>query len=520
MVLVAVVLILIERFVTDINGMHMSIGFTVPFTMIMKDPAWTAKEVGLIVSGFNNHSVHCTSDEEVRGTTATNSQQQQFRPLTQADLGFPESEEPAGKLWHCWAGIWRLVAKNPVPVLSLAGIAIIGFPTARATGNDAALDTFFLFSLWTGTLAAQSTVKNTTHLHRHPRWRIVLATLLNAVLWTSLGTIAYTTAKTAAKHVTIVQALNSFHTGTTLADLIYAGSHSDATMGAGDIATSVLDAGIVIWGLKLFECRAQLFSRAGLTALMVGSVFAVISVVGGPLLVHAMGLIPASRALAFAARSVTIALAGPAMTSLGGDSGLNAAMVVINGIVFQVAMGLGACQWTVRMVSHIARRLSLVSRSGSRSCCESREINENSESSSYILPGLTVQTDSAPMPVLARWVSNSDQNVTLEAERAVVAYAVEMKAGLAKGSGGECMVSMRGGEDISDNETASSDSPGTVAVGMMVGVNAAAMGTAYLYEEASRAAPYAALSMTVFGVMVVVFTAIRPLAAWLASQVT
>ncbi len=39
----------------------------------------------------------------------------------------------------------------------------------------------------------------------------------------------------------------------------------------------------------------------------------------------------------------------------------------------------------------------------------------------------------------------------------------------------------------------------------------AAMGTAYLYEDGSRAAPYAALSMTMFGVMTVVFTSIRPL---------
>ncbi|KAL2880242.1 hypothetical protein SGCOL_004291 [Colletotrichum sp. CLE4] len=50
----------------------------------------------------------------------------------------------------------------------------------------------------------------------------------------------------------------------------------------------------------------------------------------------------------------------------------------------------------------------------------------------------------------------------------------------------------------------------TIGVGMAIGINGAAMGVAYLYERRIRAAPYAALSMTVFGVFTVVFTAIRP----------
>ncbi|KAL2753023.1 hypothetical protein ACRALDRAFT_2112518 [Sodiomyces alcalophilus JCM 7366] len=49
-----------------------------------------------------------------------------------------------------------------------------------------------------------------------------------------------------------------------------------------------------------------------------------------------------------------------------------------------------------------------------------------------------------------------------------------------------------------------------VAAGTTIGINGAAMGVSYLYERKSRAAPYAALSMTVFGVMTVVFTAVEP----------
>ncbi|KID97421.1 LrgB-like protein, partial [Metarhizium majus ARSEF 297] len=54
------------------------------------------------------------------------------------------------------------------------------------------------------------------------------------------------------------------------------------------------------------------------------------------------------------------------------------------------------------------------------------------------------------------------------------------------------------------------DGPVTVAAGTTIGINGAAMGVSYLYEVKSRAAPYAALSMTMFGVMTVVFTTLEP----------
>ncbi|KAH0598491.1 hypothetical protein MHUMG1_03790 [Metarhizium humberi] len=54
------------------------------------------------------------------------------------------------------------------------------------------------------------------------------------------------------------------------------------------------------------------------------------------------------------------------------------------------------------------------------------------------------------------------------------------------------------------------DGPVTVAAGTAIGINGAAMGVSYLYEVKSRAAPYAALSVTMFGVMTVVFTTLEP----------
>lgn len=46
----------------------------------------------------------------------------------------------------------------------------------------------------------------------------------------------------------------------------------------------------------------------------------------------------------------------------------------------------------------------------------------------------------------------------------------------------------------------------TVAAGVAVGTNGAAMGVSHLYETGSQAAPYAVLSMTVFGVITVFIT--------------
>ncbi|KAJ6790433.1 hypothetical protein PWT90_03011 [Aphanocladium album] len=63
------------------------------------------------------------------------------------------------------------------------------------------------------------------------------------------------------------------------------------------------------------------------------------------------------------------------------------------------------------------------------------------------------------------------------------------------------------------------DSASTVAAGIAIGINGAAMGVAYLYENKSRAAPYAALAMTTYGVVTVVFIAVHPFRDALLSLV-
>ncbi|KAJ4159410.1 uncharacterized protein LMH87_008312 [Akanthomyces muscarius] len=63
------------------------------------------------------------------------------------------------------------------------------------------------------------------------------------------------------------------------------------------------------------------------------------------------------------------------------------------------------------------------------------------------------------------------------------------------------------------------DGANTVAAGITIGINGAAMGVAYLYENKSRSAPYAALAVTTYGVVTVVFIAVHPFRDALLSLV-
>lgn len=521
----------------------------------------------------NPSSVHSGSDGETDVERAVSPLS--LPPLEQPPLiQQPETtvQTPSQKIHTVFQRLACFAAASPVMCCSLLAIPLVGIPVSLAAHNDTALDTFLLVFLWTGTLAAQAAVRRTSlsfglkTAQGRARARSVLATLLNAVLWSSLATIAYLAAKAAARHHTIDDALSAFSTGTTLADVIAGTSHG-GQLGAGNLAVAVLDAGIVSWGLKLFECRAQLLSRAGLTTLLVGAVFAVINIVCGPLLVHAMGLASPAKQLAFAAHSVTLALAGPAMTNLGGDVGLNAAMVVFNGIVFQVAMGLGVCRWASRVLTAAEGRWQRCSdavdqgREGTPdssfrcrmgSGCWRTQVETESDTESETETESETDAESRPTTAV-----NADKTASHGCNPNVSAVPplpsgdfqdVEKTAGQPAPSqstpssssssspassrkrtvsyskcGDACLVHvhMRGGAASANDLTvdADDDSPGTVAAGMTVGINAAAMGTAYLYEDDSRAAPYAALSMTVFGVMTVVFTSIQPLASWLVAHV-
>jgi len=415
----------------------------------LNDPSYLTTEIQdkSDVSTIETHTPTRVGSNIVTGTSAS------------------EQDTRATSSWH--STLFTIIELNPVFAFSLAMIIVVAIPVACATRDRTSLDIFTLIFLWTGTLAAQTWIRRNGSFHiRSANLQVFAATTSNPVVWTSLGTIAYLYLWTVSTGSNINATLASFQVNLTIADLIRGEKSASqyvfefehrhvSPIGAGDLAISLLNAGIVSWGFKLFECRTQLLSRAGLITIIVATLAAIINVVCWPLLVHATGLRPAARCIAFAARGVTIALASPAMDRLGGDQGLNAAMVVLSGVLFQLGWGVGLGTWLDGLLSRVKSRTM-----GPQRCCQ--DDPEKGRHHGDAQTASSAQAETAPAP----------------------------------------------------------HEPRTVAEGIAVGINAAAMGTAYLNEQGSDSASYSALSMTVFGAMTVAFSFITPLATWLRLQVS
>ncbi|KKY35084.1 hypothetical protein UCDDA912_g04942 [Diaporthe ampelina] len=364
--------------------------------------------------------------------------------------------------------------------------------------------------------------------HHHTKALTAVATLLNPVLWTSLFLVCYGLAKSSIRNQPSAVVIAGFTTRNTVSDLI--ANHVDSLapaaakgprlghipIGAGDVATSILNAGIVSWGLKLFEYRHQIVSSGGFTVVVTSLLASLLNVVAWPLLAHMIGVRPASWGLSFAARSVTIALGGPAMKSLGGDAGINAVGVVVNGICFQLVAGFFSRSGGIAVA---AGRVD-----------EPRELDSLAPSP---YPGefpREVHTEGALLPGHDRELRYSSDATHVGEQRAeyqnnVVSWGrpsrndndTHKPMGNNTGAGPKQNDDVpQAHEDIAPDPL-SAVSP--VAAGVTVGINAAAMGTAHLYEQNSRAAPYSALSMTMFGVFTVLFAVRGPITEWLARTV-
>ncbi|KAI1636046.1 LrgB-like family-domain-containing protein [Biscogniauxia mediterranea] len=113
--------------------------------------------------------------------------------------------------------------------------------------------------------------------------------------------------------------------------------------GAGDVFSSVLDASIVALALPMYQYRREL--SAHFAAIVVPSVLmSVGSLFAYPWVCAAACGIGARRSLAFAVRSLTLALAAPAAANLGGDANTAAALAIMSGIV-GVLVGNRMLRW-------------------------------------------------------------------------------------------------------------------------------------------------------------------------------
>ncbi|KAK1782620.1 hypothetical protein QBC45DRAFT_367520 [Copromyces sp. CBS 386.78] len=431
---------------TNLLNRHMSIGFTIPFVMICRGPLADARTVGLVIACF-------------------------------------------GKTFVLKTGFQAWVIRNPMLVLCWFMTFTVGIPLRYALHHDASLATFLLFATWFTMLEIQAAVKRSQGLA--PWVRIILTGSLNAVLWTSFVMMAYIYLDAAVSDRALGKMLDTLQTKTTLSHLLLhsvnggvdaEGHKLNVSMAAGDIAQSILNAGLVAWGLKLYEYRRQLLSRAGLTVLIVSSILAMGNVALGPLFTRAIGLAPASRNIAFTARSVTIAMGAPVMATMGGDASLNATMVVISGIMFQMGLGFGLGSWLEKTIF---------------SCFVKQQQNTAAENAQDKPEGGAKTEPKASQTELLTVPPVRQRSFDLEAQRTPATAPAATP--LAQGQG--------------------MNDPHTVAAGLTIGINSAAMGTAYLYEVGSEAAPYSALSMMALGVMTVGFASIKPLAEWVVTSV-
>ncbi|KAH8176617.1 lrgB-like family protein [Sarocladium implicatum] len=347
---------------------------------------------------------------------------------------------PKASSWYSVQSTWSVW-------LAIVSVLLIGTPIAAATADSRVLDAFVLWFIWILAVTIQRALKVSNKFGRHVRSKGVIATMMNPVLMTTLLMVGYTRVKARAMEgKDLGEVLRNFSAGTPLYALWTAQvrhqqlpQNTDGWFGAGDAALSLLECGIFIWGFKLYECRRQLFSMAGVLTIVVSIVAAVGNVFLSVLAARAMGL-EQPEALAFAARSVTLALSKPAIEAVGGNTVVNAALVVGNGILGQLIYP-------------------------------------------FALENTGVKGEAASVGPTRESARNSDAEEKPPARR----------------------------RHQADNEVwLGYDDPATVAAGIAIGINGAAMGVAYLYETKSRAAPYAAMSMTVFGIMTVIFTTVGP----------
>jgi putative effector of murein hydrolase len=346
---------------------------------------------------------------------------------------------------------------HPTILVLVCGI-VIGTPLSAYSGEDRLLDVCVLCLAWMASVQAQAALKAATSLPVRPSLQRALWILMNPVLLTTLTLFGFTRTKASLMHRALVDVLDRFSGGSPLERLLsywalrfpLEEDQSD-WFGAGDVALTLLQCGMVAWGFKLYECRRQLWSCSGLLVIIASMAAAVLSSFISVALGTAMGL-DEPEALAFAARSTTLALAKPATESLHGNTAVNAGVVVSNGIVGQLVA-----------------------------------------------------------PYLLQLLGVLDVDDEEEGE-------LRQRARQTEGDeAAEEMSERKRGEGEERRLGSGRDSAAAIAAGAVVGVNGIGMGVAYLYERRSRAAPYAALSMTSFGVATTLLAAMDPFRGALLS---
>ncbi|KXJ90317.1 LrgB-like family-domain-containing protein [Microdochium bolleyi] len=213
--------------------------------------------------------------------------------------------------------MWAATATRRLDLITYVVLFLsVGLPVYYAAGYAMPLHT--TFSIITYFAATSPPPRYTRFLH--------------PVLVSSLLTVLGIWALGATTGEPLNQTLSQYRTGTKYLQLWTTTTRGPLPApGAGDIFASVLDVSIVALALPMYRYRRELrqhFLAIALPniALSAASLFAY------PPLCHALLGIDPRRSLAFASRSLTLALAIPATANLGGDSSTVAAVAIMSGI--------------------------------------------------------------------------------------------------------------------------------------------------------------------------------------------
>ncbi|KAI0542218.1 hypothetical protein GGR58DRAFT_510284 [Xylaria digitata] len=326
-------------------------------------------------------------------------------------------------------------------------LTTVGLPVYLATGYVMPFEVFSFTLFWVLSIQFQRSLRSSCTLLRFRRLRSFLLIFSNSLVLTWALATAYMWAKTLYTGRDIDTIIGEFRHYSSLSKcVIHIIQDHDvpAHLGAGDLAGLLLDAGVACMGFKMYEYRSELWASLG-TVSFTCTALAAINVFLNVLVGHSFGL-QAEEAIAFASRSATLALGIPAIDNLGGSTTLTSIIAIFSGILFQMAG-----DWLFSLM----------------------RIDDQ------VLRDASTRTLKVPVPT----------GNTMFFETAAPVSSTEMQNG-------------------NNSRCGTNEESTVVAAGVTVGINAAAMGTAYLIERDSRAVAYSALSMIMFGAATVAMTAL------------
>ncbi|TDZ14002.1 Plastidal glycolate/glycerate translocator 1 [Colletotrichum spinosum] len=212
---------------------------------------------------------------------------------------------------HLWAA--RIRANLDMSIYA-AILTFIGLPIYYATGYGMPLHLSLIILIY----AAAASIPATWRQYLHP------------VLVSSFFSVLSIWALAAVRGDSLFATLRSFRTG---ANYTYLWLHTNSGKlpGAGDIFSTVLDASIVSLALPMYQYRREL-KQHFVAIVLPNIIMSIACLFCYPKLCYVIG-ISAERSLAFASRSLTLALALPATENLGGDLNTVAAVAIMSGIV-------------------------------------------------------------------------------------------------------------------------------------------------------------------------------------------